>query len=341
MEKIICTSCTANFNSTDHLPKILPCLGLKCLKCLKKELFMRKDFLMNCAHCSKSHFIQNVDDLPTSQIVLHLISGAQPESKILPLTSEETSSDPILKDFSAELSDTLSRDNFEIYKHYDNIINDIDIRAEQFIQFIHLSRRDLQDKVKALRDETLTLFSATASPAKETNPHTKDMLAIKEKLLNLDDDTQVKNPPELSQLVAESNKLQRHIYDMKKKLWYFSENTIKLENSLLGQTLNSTFDQNYLKIRKLEDILADKNTLAHKVTLSDSYTQSVLRHEVLALNRIVKVYFTTFRVLMFETFDLQGKLLKSIKAFEGKICSLKNNHTEFNFFTNRLLQFEK
>ena len=63
-----------------------------------------------------------------------------------------------MSDFSEKFKEKIRIEYFEIHKHYDQIIGDIDIRAESLIEFIHKSREDIQKKVKDFRDESLKIL---------------------------------------------------------------------------------------------------------------------------------------------------------------------------------------
>jgi hypothetical protein len=336
MDSLYCAHCTSKYDISDHLPKILPCLGLKCLKCLKKDinLNIKDEYFINCTTCSSTHLVSSVIDLPTSDIIVHLLSvknelqqenNQEINEENLELDDERESKrikGQQLSDFSEKFKEKNRIEYFEIHKHYDQIIGDIDIRAESLIEFIHKSREDIQKKVKDFRDESLKIFveQAPQSTIKEEDisiKETKEMKAIKEKLSRLDDAV-VKSPEDLKLILKESNKFQQYLYQLKKNLWYFTENSMKLENSLLGHTLNGKFDRNFLKIRNLTSLLSNSNSL-NKICLASDFSQSVLRQEVLTLNRVVKIYFSTYRTLHVEAFDLHGNLSKSLNAFEGNL----------------------
>ena len=335
MDKLYCVHCTAKYDTTEHSPKILPCLALKCLRCLKKDLNLsnKDEYIIHCIECSATHLVPSVVDLPTSEIVLHLVkttnetqlenkrgggSGEEEEDReslLLPKKRQK------LADFSRMFSEGLRRERFEIYKHYDHAIGDIDIRAEGLIQFVNQSRGDLQKRIKSFRDESLSVFSDEKRAPNETDEvtATSEIKKIKEELSNLSDD-RIETDADLQVVVHESNKFQQYVHQLKKNLWYFTENSMKLESSLLGHTLNGKFDRNFMKIRNLTSLLTNSNSL-NKISLASDFAQSVLRQEVLALNRVVKIYFTTYRTLHFEVFDVHGNLAKSLNAFEGKFTS--------------------
>jgi hypothetical protein len=219
-------------------------------------------------------------------------------------------------DFSRKFTETNRIENYEIYKHYDNIIGDIDIRAESLIQFVNQSRDDLQQKVKALRQEELSIFNDSESQ----NQEIQAIKTIKAKLQNLSDSSLKPQDQDLKTLLNESNQFQHFIFELKRNLWYFCENSSKMDNSLLGRMLNGKFDTTFNKLKRLSSLLAedgDKTMSTNKVCLASDFAQSILRQEVLTLDRIVKIYFTTYRTLHFEMFDLHGKLAKSLNVHEG------------------------
>lgn len=138
-----CNECFTEFDNSTHAPKILPCSGLTCLKCLENMPHGINRYLIKCKTCSKDHIFSNLTDLQTSDIALHLSN------------KNESSS---LVNFSENLKDSLRNDNYEIHKHFDNVINDIDIKAETLIQFIHSSREQLQEQIKVHQKKCIAIF---------------------------------------------------------------------------------------------------------------------------------------------------------------------------------------
>lgn len=318
MDSLYCAHCTSKYDTTEHSPKILPCLGLKCLKCLKKDinLNIKDEYVIKCTTCSKTHLVSSVIELPTSDMIVHLINmksdiqqrikrELEEDEETLDIGDEDDSfqgdKKQKLNEFSEKFREKIRLENFEIHKHYDNIIGDVDIRAESLIQFINQSRENIQNKVKSFRAESLKVFTEQIEDAIESDEdkETIEMKAIKEKLAILKDD---KNIGDLKVVLKESNKFQLYIHNLKANLWYFSENSMKLENSLLGHTLRPTFDRNFLKIRNLNVLLSNSSSL-NKVCLASDFSQSVLRQEVLTLNRVVKIYFSTYRTLHCNPFN--------------------------------------
>ena len=324
MDALYCNCCKSKYDTIDYMPKILPCLAIRCLRCLKNEQYSQEEYLIKCTNCLKVHFIRNVNSLPTSDIVLHLIKSstdqnhehitAGAQSGLNPRLEYFESDKLKLKEFVENLKENMRDESFEIYSHYANIINDIDIRAEQLLQFVHLSRENLQNKVKDIRDNSLAIFNEDKS-IKEHDKETKNIVALKDEIFSIDE-RKVKNPEDLNRFINFSNKLQQFINIMKKNLWYFSENPIKFEDSVLGQILSVKFDRNFITIKNLSTILSDKKSV-NKVNLDQQFNRLIVRQEVLVLNQIVKIYLSETSSLHLQVFDLDGKLQKSLKAFEG------------------------
>ena len=111
-------------------------------------------YLINRIHCSKNHIISNIEDLTTSLITLHLLSQ---QDKILNL-----------QEFSEKLHEYIRTENYDIYKHYENLIFDVDIKAENLIQFFHVSRDKLRKQAKDYF-ENPRKFSKMEVPTLRTN----------------------------------------------------------------------------------------------------------------------------------------------------------------------------
>ena len=296
-----CNLCDATFNTLENVPKILPCLGISCLKCLQTMPTYSNECLVNCSHCSQVHIVSsNLKDLPTSEITLHMISN---ENK--PVVNVKT--------FSQDLNYYLKSENYDIYKHYDYVICDIDIKAEMLIQSIHASRERLQAKAKQHLDATLTILDSDSKIDENMDTDVKEIICIKNRLINLGE-TNVK---ELDSIISDSHRLENYLNDLKKNAQYFSENSSKLEHtSLLGHIVNPLFDANYKKILSLNEMFknVDEND---KVKLEWKYRELSTRKEVFPLkNKYVKMYFTCKRTILLEAFDLSGKLVNTVEHFE-------------------------
>jgi hypothetical protein len=297
-----CNICSVAFNELENLPKILPCFGLSCLKCLTETTCVKNEHIIDCKNCSKVHLITNLNDLPTNNI--------------LSISSRDNVS--FLKDFQDNLNTYLQSENYQIYKHYDNVICDIDIKAETLIQFIHSSREKLQQNVRDQQRKMLCLLGE--DPIKfdddSTNKDikTRKMIIIKEKLLNLGCN-KVTNIEELQLIIQEANQLEYYMHNMNKNMLYFSESSIQFEKSLLGQNLNSLFDKNLAKIKGLKECFANLSDV-NKVNLSIKFEDLALRRKIFPL---VKIYvlqiLTCKRTIVLESFDLHGKFIKSTEVF--------------------------
>jgi hypothetical protein len=297
-----CNICSVEFNTLENLPKILPCFGLSCLKCLTETTSIQNEHLVDCKNCSKAHLIANLNDLPTSNV----LSFFSRDNVIF------------LKEFQDNLHTYLQSENYEIYKHYDNVICDIDIRAETLIQFIHSSRDSLRQKVRDQQRKMLCLLDedpvALDDDITTIDKETRKMISIKEKLLNLGCN-KVTNIEELQLIIQEANQLEYYMHTMNKNMLYFSESSIQFEKSLLGQNLNSRFDKNLAKIKGLKEVFANLSD-ANKVDLSIKFEGMALRKKIFPLvSKYVASFFTCKRTIVLESFDLHGKFIKSTEVF--------------------------
>jgi hypothetical protein len=328
MDVLFCNNCFAQYDNNVHVPKILPCLGLKCLKCLKNDVDIKLEdkYIINCKTCHKAHLVSSVIDLPTSEVIIHLIKRQNKPEQVIKHELNSKSIGINEESFSEEFKQKIRIEYYGIYKHYDNIIGDIDIRAESLIHFINKSRQEIQNKVEIYRDESLKVlteekYEPSVKEREISCTITNEMKVIKEKLCKLDE-AFIKKPKEFELVLKESIKFQQFMHDLKANLWYFSENSMKLESPLLGIIINGTIDRSFLKIRNLTHVLSKSSNL-NKVSLSSDIPQNlILRQKIHTIGQIVKIYFCTDNSLHFETFDRQGNLTKKIKAFEGKFIFL-------------------
>lgn len=108
---------------------------------------------------------------------------------------------------------------------------------------------------------------------------------------------------------------------MKKQSWYFAENTLKISDTLLGRLLTEKHDTNYIRIKNLKSLLTSADSFRVNLkSIALVKPLTALRQEVLPIskNRVIKIFFTTSRALIFELFDAQtGESLKSLVAFEN------------------------
>ncbi len=289
MNKINCGQCYLEYNKSDHEPKILPCLGLICFKCLSEPTAggIEKERLVDCKNCSRIHLIPNFNDLPTSRITLFLNEFSEEISLGNVESNLEIKSR--LKSFSEIFHQLIREENFEIYKHYDNVICDIDVKSEQLISFIVKSCDALKNQIKSNHDESLKFLCQTQNPTDDKD--NSDNLAVKLKCLSLDQSV-INDNEHLVSIVKDANKLQHQCFELERNLNYFVESSINLEKNFLGCILNSLLDRNYTKIKNLHSILEN----SEKVSLDLEMAQNLLRQEILVIDKIIKINFTTFKV---------------------------------------------
>ena len=284
-------------------------MALKCLKCILSQPSVHGEYLINCQNCLKAHLISNISELPTSHVTLRLIEKLAETSEYSSLSDLKA----ILKEYSSDLSAQIRIEKFEVYKFYDNVINDIDIRAEELLQSVHLSRDQLQNQIKVYQNEALKFFNDTnvdSSTANANNNMVLKMLDVKNKLTFLSSNTVDVDKETLDSIVKDSNILQQYLFDLHDKWWYFTEYPHKFDQSLLGKNLNCDFDQNFIKIKHLAEFLADP-VRSTRIHLAVEFAQETIQQIILPLEKIIKVYFTTFKGLQIETFDTAtGALIK-------------------------------
>ena len=316
MDDIKCEHCLAKFNNNDHMPKILPCFALVCLKCLLKESsIINGEYLVNCKKCYQIHFITNIADLPNSQITLFINESNEENGKLENKTIEnlEISSNKTkfgLKTFAQLYCQSIREGKYEVYKHYDHVLGDIDIRAEQLVTSIVKSSDKLWSQIKAHNDESNKFFNE--SDIVTDNENMSDILATKRRILSWNKES-FSHSIDFNSVLLDSNKLQQHLNGLKQDLCYFKESSIRLDKYFLGSILNRSFDQNFRKITLLTQFLEESSKNSNKVNLSIDLTQSILKHEILPLEKVIlRINFTNFRGLNFESFDSSsGQLINT------------------------------
>ena len=172
---------------------------------------------------------------------------------------------------------------FEIHEHYDIVLNNIDIRAENLIMSINQSLDVLQNQIIEDRKSYLANFK--------------------------EDD--------LNNIITCSEERDLFLNKLKENCLYFAENTIELDKSLLGYNLHHNYDSSFKKFLDLKNLI----TKSSPINMLSQCALSTYREEVLPLSkeRIVKIYFATNHILYFELFDSTGNLIKSLNAFENLV----------------------
>jgi hypothetical protein len=288
--------------------KILPCLSLKCLNCLKtagKVSSIDEVRAVVCNKCSNFHLISNIYDLPTSEITL-FFNSLNLQQTFLENPDSNAIIKASLREFSGNFLQSICGKNFEIFKHYDNTISDIDIRTEEIISCIVRSCEKIKNQIKSYYEDVLVFLSCKKSNFID-NQNNSELLNIKFKCLSLDQ-SDINDKDYIITSITEANKLQLHLFDLEKRLCYFIGSSIDPDKYFLGCVLNSRNDRNYVKIKELSTILEN----SEKVSLDLEQAQNLLRQEILPIEKIIKINFTTFKGLIVEAFDRKsGKLLKT------------------------------
>ena len=106
--------------------------------------------------------------------------------------------------------------------------------------------------------------------------------------------------------------------EMKKKAWYFVENTTLVDKSLLGYNLNNNFDKNYLKVKNINFLLANELKQV-KICLKPKFAEEKLRTYIVPISRrlILNCYFTISKHIFMEIFDENGESLKLQRVAEN------------------------
>lgn len=189
-----CLICEQTFNNHDKIPKVLPCSDVACSSCLNKkcEIFLG-EFLFKCTNCKKELKIANIDELPTSKLTLHLIN----QSNVVKTN---------LKQFNLNTKSEI----YKLNKHYDNIINSVDIRTESLINFLCTSREVLIKQINEFRKQSISNYDSL-----DTSQVMKLKLSLEDDLNKLENDTEI-DKHQVLDLLHCYDKLERFKYEIKK-----------------------------------------------------------------------------------------------------------------------------
>ena len=188
---------------------------------------------------------------------------------------------------------------YELNKHYDTMINDVDIRAENLIELINKSRFEMQQQINEEREVAAERIRSSAALRAKDNADTntdtdpeKEAAAIARESLYLSDDERVLATPLLGHLFTRNN----------------YANFVKIRN--LDSIMSS------IRKESLDATTKSTSTFIRLAPLSDQ-GRATLRHKIIPLRRerIVSVRFTADRSLCLDLFDESGTLLKSIEPF--------------------------
>lgn len=302
-ELLNCGICNQMFNKTDREPKLLPCSNKMCLSCLKaSSKKIMSAYKLECSVCKEEHNISDIDDVPTCNSVLFLLQhqSGQTEPELINETLQQVNKD-------------LKFARYQIHTHYDDAINDVDLRAETLINSIHMARMHLQSKLNEDRKRSVQDFDDQVKKLNETN---FGALSLKQAF----------------------NTFSMHeslLANVTQSMSYFSENSSQLaqlypnldqegiHNNVLGHVLSKNSDNNYVKVKNLNAILTDETRHVRvKLDIKEKANNEILRLNVIPLsrNQILVCYFTHKRSLFFEMYDGQGKLVNSVHAYDN-LCS--------------------
>jgi hypothetical protein len=302
-----CQACEQQFDTTDREPKILPCSDLICLQCLvehsRKQVL--PSFFFTCLQCAKTHTVSKLDEMPTSKTTVYLLKQAeQTGESVNSMSNVQSKIEPALKTALEQLNKDLKLARFDIQIHYDDAINDVDIRTETLINSLNTARLQMQEKLNQNRTKSIDQF----------NLEIEKLNAI-----NFD----VSTPKTTALVLNQLNKSEQSLATINRSLSYFSDNTLKpFDNSLLGHIVNKSMDKNFTKIKNLKSILAEEaanKPLIVTLNIKDSCVDNAIRSNVipLSVDRICKVYFTTSRSVYLEIYDSAGNLHNSLMAYEN------------------------
>ena len=297
---LICPDCKESYNEGDRSPKILPCSDSLCVMCLLKcNQQSLGGYNVLCTVCKKTHSVSSLDDIPTSKTTLYLLQQIEKSSVT---NSTENKFNETVNKVILELNKEMKISRFNIQLHYDDAINNIDIRTETLINELHTARAQLQDKLNEDRKKSIDLFN-----------NELDKLNSFEKL----------NP---NQLHTQLNKIESNLAAINQKLYYFSDNNLMpFESSWIGHVVSKELDTNFKKIKSLKSIMKtqenqnNKQSLKVTFSLKDAFSENSIRQNVipLSMNRILKVYFTVRRSIFLELYDSTGQCINQLNAFEN------------------------
>ena len=274
-----CHSCHISFNEETNSPKVLPCADMVCLECLeKKSVRFLTDSFYQCTICDKELTFNEQNGLPGNNLLLHN-----------DLFNFEF-------DFKSE--------HAAINKHYDQAINNIDIKTEFLILQLNNLRNQLIEKLNEHRNEALSAI---------------DHLSIHNRTIYENFSSEFnKNKINGLRLINDYSQLQANLYLLKQNLYTFEENNLK-ENGLLGNVMKKVDNKNFFKIKNLQDPINKNQSFKIKLNGQDNLSESSIRQYLypLSRNKIVKIYFSLKRDITLELFDQNGRSIKRIKVLDN------------------------
>lgn len=282
-----CSKCEQKFDTDKYAPRILTCNKLICTNCILAAQQLLGGFkIEDCVCSSRVHLLSKLDEAPISQLsVLYLKNQSQN-----------------LNDLIQELKYSFELAKFDLTRHYDDMQMKIDIKAETLIDFVHDARSQLHADIKVHRLET------NAHLARFESCH-------REKLNSIERVSSNETKIDFSQFVKQLNEIQQSLEEIKKKSWYFVENTTGVDKSLLGLNFNSEIDKNYFKIKNINSLIKTQN---HQLNLKSKFNEYKLRSFIVPINRkrFLICYFTKSKGIYLELFDSSGESVKVVLVEE-------------------------
>jgi hypothetical protein len=282
-----CLYCNRYFDSVNYVPKILPCSHLMCKSCLDLQFKELSKFRIDCNVCYESNVMDSKDGLPTSDLILAILSDNEHEN-----VDHDFNQNQISKIFSnLKQSDAFLRiHNYDIYNHYFSVQCDIDCRAERLILAINLNeRQSLINKLNDERDKFLKDHRPDNSNVTKFSDLIKRLNEIKQIVTN--SKSSIDNEL-FNEIVQVFNQLQSYYYNLKKSSWYFAESTQIQSKPFFGHLLNSQLDNIYTKIRNLELLLNDESQ-QRKIVIGSKLNFQSSRDKIIPLgkDRIIIISF--------------------------------------------------
>ncbi|RNA02175.1 hypothetical protein BpHYR1_001639 [Brachionus plicatilis] len=281
-----CQNCSSQFNTVKNIPKVLPCSDLVCLQCLNQKVNTSlSDITYECLICQKTVHLTDPIQLPDNKLLMHFY-----DTKI------------IHPDSLTSLHFDQKHEELTVNKHYDQVINNIDIKTELLILQLNNLRDSFIDRVNALRNQSLSQVDQLSVKESEKNFFSSQEVS-KKSILNLE-------------MVNSHSHLQANLYSLKENFLIFEDLTDKC---LLGHVMNRCVNKNYFKIKNLVSNLKNNSTLRIDLKSEDNLAEGSIRQYLLPLsrNKIVKIYFSLKRDLTMDLFDQSGKLVKRVKALDN------------------------
>jgi hypothetical protein len=266
--------------------------------------------------------------MPTHKTVVYLLKQAEQIGDSI--SNVQSKIEPALRAALEQRNNELKLARFDIQIHYDDVINDVDIRTETLIDSLNTARLQMQEKLNEHRRKSIDQFDLEIKKLNSIN---------------------VSTAKTATHVLNELSKSEQSFAAINNTLFYFSGNTLQqpFDKSLLGHIVNKSMDQNFTKIKNLKSILSEEATdkpLIVTLKIKDSRVDvdkaSDSKIIPLSAGRICRIYVagSMSHSVFLEMYDSAGNLQNSLMAYQnlrsGPISSGYGEYIVLSFISSFL-----